>query len=429
MKIAIIGAGSGSFGGGMIRDVLVCPELRGRDVTLSLVDIDPEALERMAGFAEMLKQQVGADATIEATTDRRIALPGADYVIISVCRHRYPLWEQDFRVPLSYGFRHCLGENGGPGAVFHALRSFELLMPICRDIEELAPDALVLNFTNPEMKVLHAMLTLTGVKAAGLCHGIGGAIGLLSQLLERPADSFRVTSAGMNHFYAVLAVEDLESGRDLLDDAKKKALELGDTCGPPLFRQILRIFDTFTFPSEDHIGEYLSFGAEFMGTRWHYGQESRKVPLVPEPPGKDLVDWFQESDPPASLLDMSGELCVPIICDIELDRNAFREAVNVLNTHSYIHNLPPTAAVEIPARVDGDGLHPIEVGALPEPFAELIRRQCTICELLTEAYRTRRRQLLLQALLLDPCVDGSVAAEEMLGHMLELQADFLPEFS
>jgi len=428
MKIVIIGAGSGSFGGGMIRDVLVCPELRGRDVTLSLVDIDPEALERMAGFAEMLKQQVGADATIEATTDRRAALPNADYVIISVCRHRYPLWEQDFRVPLSYGFRHCLGENGGPGAVFHALRSFELLMPICRDIEELAPDALVLNFTNPEMKVLHAILTLTQVKAAGLCHGIGGAIGLLAQLLERPADSFRVTSAGMNHFYAVLAVEDLESGRDLIEDAKKKALELGDACGPPLFRQILRIFDTFTFPSEDHIGEYLSFGAEFMGTRWHYGQEASKVPLMPEPPGKDLVDRFQEPDPPASLLDMSGELCVPIICDIELNRNVFREAVNVLNTGPYIHNLPSTAAVEIPAQVDGDGLHPIEVGDLPEPFAELIRRQCTICELLTEAYRTRRRQLLLQALLLDPCVDGSVAAEEMLDHMLELQADFLPEF-
>jgi alpha-galactosidase len=427
MKIVIIGAGSASFGPAMVRDVLVCPELRGQGVELCLVDVDEASLARSLAFARELGERVGSDAQVVATADRREALPGADYVILSVCRQRGPLWEQDFRVPLSHGFRHCLGENGGPGAVFHALRSLELVLPICRDVERLAPGALLLNFTNPEMRVLHAILTLTRVRAAGLCHGIGGAIALIARLLEREAPSFRVTSAGMNHFYAVLKVEDLETGEDLLPAAKRTAL--AKSAGPPLFRTILEAFDTFTFPSEDHIGEYLSFGAEFAGTRWPYGQESRPVPLQPPPPRRDLLDQLRGPEPPESLFRPGGELCVPIICDIELDRGAFREAVNVLNTGPLIANLPGSAAVEVPATVDARGIHPVPVGSLPEPFAELIRRQCTICELVTEGYRTRTRKPLLQALLLDPCVNSSVEAGRLLDEMLLLQREYLPQLA
>ena len=412
----------------MVRDILVCEELKGRGVTMTLVDVSAEALARMGRFAEKLKGMTGTDVAIETMTDRCEALPGGDYVIVSVCRERYALWEQDFRVLLAHGFRHCLGENGGPGAVFHALRSFELLIPICRDIERLAPDAQVLNFTNPEMKVLHAILTLTKVKAAGLCHGIGGVIDLISQVMDRPADSFRVTSAGMNHFYAVMRVEDHQTGKDLLPAVKEKVLERGD-CGGPLFRKMLKIFDVLTFPSEDHIGEYLPYGSEFMGVKWHYGQECRKVTVETLEGGKDMIDLLEDPDPPAWLLSPGGELCVPIICDIELDRGEFREAVNVLNTKPYIDNLPTTCCIEVPATADARGLHPIAVGPLPEPFAEYIRRQATICELLTEAYRTREKKLLLQALLLDPIVDSSTAAEKVLDEMLDLQSDFLPEFS
>lgn len=428
MKIVLIGAGSRSFGGGMVRDILVCGELMGRGVTMALVDVNAEALTRMVQFAEKLKGMTGTDVAIQATTDRCAALPGADYVIVSVCRERYALWEQDFRVPLAHGFRHCLGENGGPGAIFHSLRSFELLIPICRVIERLAPDAQVLNFTNPEMKVLHAILTLTKVKAAGLCHGIAGAIDLVSRVMERPADSFRVTSAGMNHFYAVMKVEDLQTGRDLLPVVKEKVLERGD-CSGPLFRKMLEVFDVLTFPSEDHVGEYLPYGSEFMGVKWHYGQECRQVTVEAPEAGRDLIDLLEGPDPPATLLKPGGELCVPIICDMELDRGEFREAVNVLNTKPYIDNLPTSCCIEVPATVDATGLHPMAIGPLPEPFAEYIRRQATICELLTEAYRTREKKLLLQALLLDPIAHSSAAAEKVLDEMLDLQSDFLPEFS
>lgn len=428
MKIVIIGAGSGCFGASQIRDILLCKDLRSRGITLSLVDLDPDGLDRSATLADMLKKETGGDARIEKHTDRRAALGGADYVFVSVARKRYPLWEQDFRVPLSHGFRHCLGENGGPGAVFHALRSFELLIPICRDVEELAPNALVLNFTNPEMKVLHAILTLTRVKAVGLCHGVFGTVSLLSKVLDRPADTFRVTSAGINHFFSILKIEDLKTGGDLLPLAKKTILA-DDQCGPPIFRQILRIFDVLSFPSDDHIGEYLAYGSEFHGVKWAYGQEVRKVSPGKEKKGLDLVDLFFVKDRPEWVMRPSGELAVPIIVDILLNRGAFREAVNVLNKGPLISNLPADAAVEVPAIADAGGIHPVAVGALPEPFAEHLRRQCTISRLLTEAYRTRDRKLLLQALLLDPVVNNSTSAEKMMDEMLKLQADFLPQFS
>jgi alpha-galactosidase len=413
----------------MIRDLLVAEELRGRGVRVSLVDTDAAALEHASAFAEKFRGRVGSDIAFEAATDRREALAGADYVIVSVARRRMELWEQDFRIPLAYGFRHCLGENGGPGSVFHAMRSFELIIPICRDAEKICPDALVLNFTNPEMKVLHAICTLTRVKAAGLCHGIGGAIQALSKILARPAEDLQVTSAGMNHFYALLKVADRKTGADLLDEAKRAVLAGKADFLPPLFRKMLEVFDVFTFPSDDHIGEYVPWAEEFLGVKWPYGQEHRKVPPQPQPPGKTWSDMYLQGQENEWMFRPSGELAVPIICDIELDRGMFREAVNVLNTARCIENLPADCVVEVPAVVDASGIHPRKVGLLPETFAEMIRRQAAICELLTEAYRTRSKKLLLQALLLDPLVNSVSAAEKMLDEMLELQKDFLPEFS
>ena len=169
---------------------------------------------RIREAAARVKDHVGSTLELRATTDRSEALPGAAYVLTAVSTHRYELWEQDFRVPLSHGFRHPLGENGGPGAIFHALRSFKLIMPICRDIERLCPDALLLNFTNPEARVLDAISHLTSVRAAGLCHGVFSAIAFISAQTGLPVEQLEVTSAGINHFYYVLSAVDRESGED-----------------------------------------------------------------------------------------------------------------------------------------------------------------------------------------------------------------------
>ncbi|MHB0935954.1 MAG: family 4 glycosyl hydrolase [Armatimonadota bacterium] len=426
MNIVLIGAGSISFGGGQIADLLQAPELRGRKGRLVLVDTDEAALATMLRLAERIKAHAGADMILEANTDRTKALPGADYVITAVARKRYPLWEQDFRVPLAYGFRHCLGENGGPGAVFHTLRSLELIMPIAQDVERLCPEALLLNFTNPEARVLHAISHLTKVRAAGICHGVFTALEFIARYTGRPWEEFHVVSAGMNHFYCLLEVTDKQTGKDRLPELVEAAVH--DEDAPPLFRKMAEIFGVFTFPSDDHIGEYLSYGAEFHGVKWPYGQEYRPVGSEPEP--LPLADYAAGRRPlDQEVLKPSGEVTVPIIADIELDRGSYRHAVNVLNTEGYIDNLPRRAAVEIPATVDARGLHPVHVGAIPETFAAMMRTQFAIHELITEAWQTRDKRLLLQALLLDPNVNSITAAERLLDDMLELQAAFLPSFT
>jgi len=429
MKIVLIGAGSRSFGRGQVADILHAKELVGRGVRLVLVDENPGALDVMTRLAERVRTHTGTDVRIESTTDRRKALPDANYVLTAVARKRMELWEQDFRVPLAYGFRHCLGENGGPGALFHAMRSFELMIPICRDMERLCPDAWLFNFTNPEARVLHAVSHLTKVKAAGFCHGVFTALDFISRYLNRPLDGFEIHSAGINHFYCILKAVDRETGEDLRPYLVRKVIE--DPNAGPLFRKIAEVFGVFTFPSEDHIGEYLSFGSEFMGVKWHYGSESRNIPLREQKPtGPSLEDYASGNAPlDAEILTTTEELTVPAIIDMELDRKSFRPAVNVLNTKRYIENLPSAGAVEVPATIDREGIHPIHVGAIPEPFAELMRRQLAINELVTEAYRTRSKKVLLQALLLDPVVASATAAERLLDDMLELQKDFLPTFS
>jgi len=236
-----------------------------------------------------------------------------------------------------------------------------------------------------------------------------------------------VISAGMNHFYCILQVKNADDGRDRLGELLDKAV--ADPSAPPLFRKMAEIFGVFTFPSDDHIGEYLAYGSEHHGIKWPYGQESRQVGRTP-PNAASRHDCPDSTIPvDERLLQASGEITVPIILDMELDRRQRRPAVNVLNTDGYIANLPRDACIEVPATVDRRGIQPLHVGEIPETFAAMMRPHFAIHSLVTEAYRTGSKRLLLQALLLDPVVDSISAAERLLDEMLLLQRDFLPTFA
>jgi len=431
MKIVLIGAGSESFGRGQIADMLQHPDLQGRDVTLTLVDIDEQALMLMLRVAERIAEHTGSDIQLNATTDRREALVGADMVVVAVSVKRWKLWEQDYRIPLSLGFEHVLGENGGPGAIFHALRSFELILPICRDMEEICPQARLLNFTNPEARVLHAIRTLTAVDAYGFCHGVFGAIEKLADYTGRPAEQLDTVSAGMNHFFCILKCADRDTGEDLLPEAIAKAAVETDP-HLKLFARLAKIYDLFLFPSDDHIGEYLAFGSEFHGLRWSYGVESHTLTHADPPPDTTLVDYADGTLPAdeVRVLRPSGESPTPVIADILLGRENDYPAVNVLNDAGYIANLPRDMAVEVPCRVTGAGaIEAVHVGELPRAMAAMLAPQCEIVRLLTESYRTGSKKLALQALLLDPVVDSIASSEALLDTMLSQQSEFLPELT
>ena len=429
MKIVIIGAGSASFGRGVLADCFQEEARALPDLEICLVDTDPQALATMTAFAERLRESTGSSVRLTNHTDRRQALPGADYVITAVAVRRMELWEQDFRVPHAHGVEHILGENGGPGALFHALRSFHLMLPICRDLEELCPTALLLNFTNPEARVLHAILHLTRVRAIGLCHGIFGLETLASRLSGVPLEDLEVTSAGLNHVFCALSIKDKRTGREWLPELLRRVQEDETVPVPPLYREMARIYDVLSYPSDDHIGEYFSFGTEFHGRKWPYGIESRKVTEpAPGAPG-DLVERFLRGEAPVEeALQASGEVALPVICALQQALPLRVAAVNLLNTGPLIANLPEHAAVEVPALVSREGVQPLTVGPLPEGWAAHLRTQVAIIGLLTEAYRTRSKKLLLQALLLDTCLHSVRGARSLLEDMLERQAEYLPEF-
>lgn len=427
MKIVVIGAGSASFGRGVIADLLGAPGQALPDLEICLVDLSPDALATMTAFAERLKAHTGSEASLIAETDRAHALPGADFVITAVSVQRMALWEQDFRVPQAHGVKHCLGENGGPGALFHALRSFNLILPICADIERLCPDALLLNFTNPEARVLHAILHLTKVRAIGLCHGVFSFEHLASRLSGIPHEHLEVTSAGLNHIFCALSVKDKRDGSEHLPQLLAMVRD-DDTLGlPPLYRELARIYDVLSYPSDDHTGEYFAFGAEFTGDKWHYGQESRAV--TGEPKADNAIVRFLRGEVPIEdVAGASGELAIQVIGALQQDEPLRVSAVNLLNTGPLISNLPEGAAVEVPALVSRRGVEPLAVGALPEAYAAHLRIQCDLVATLTEAYRTRDKRLLLQALLLDPCIHRISQARAILDDMLTLQAAYLPQF-
>jgi alpha-galactosidase len=430
VSIVAIGAGSGSFGRGTVVDTMLSKELNEIDSSLTLVDTNAQALNRMMSFARRVREHLGSKVRIEGTTDRREALPGADFVISSVAIKRMPLWEQDYRVPLSYGFKQALGENGGPGGVFHALRNFELMVPIARDIDALCPDALLLNYTNPESRIVMAINRLTKVRVAGLCHGVDMARHAASEILGRPVGGLNIVAGGLNHFYWVLKVADANTGDDLYPELRRRIIENRPFPVQPLVRKLVEVFGYLTIPSDDHVGEYLPFATEFTGSKWPYGLESQKIPRVEAEGEGNWLDPYASGAKPldGDVLRPSGELAIAIIHDIVFDRKRWEPSVNVPNDDLYVENLPADAVVEVPAIVDGRGIHPEHVGPIPEPLAAFNRLEISIQKSVVEAYRTRSKRHLLQALLLCPQVTTVSGTERLMEDMLALQKDYLPAF-
>ncbi|MBN1445551.1 MAG: hypothetical protein JW957_05545 [Candidatus Omnitrophica bacterium] len=421
LKIALVGAGSNSFGKAVIVDVLSSRDLAKKDTTLFLMDINELALKKMFLFAGMVKEYKKTTVKILAASNYREALSGADYVITSVAKKRMECWEKDFCIPVSLGFKHVLGENGGPGAAFHTLRSLNLMIPVCREMERFCPEALLLNFTNPESRICLGVNKLTRIKAVGLCHGAFGTLQAVSKILGKKEKDIDLEIGGINHFHWALSIKDKKSGKDLYPEFRKKIKE-GDV--GPLAYLLYRKFGLLPFPSDNHIGEYISFAYDICGPFWLKYAEQIGHPEYPDRI-KQIVDGKISLTP--DFVRPSAELAVPIITDVEFDRNRKELSVNILNKSRAVPNLPEDAIVEVPAVVNGEGIHPVKVDPLPEAIASMCLTQIAIQNLLIRAYSEKSKDILLQALILDPIVDSMPRAEKMMETLIRVEKNLLPE--
>lgn len=416
-KIVFLGASSMSFGLSMLRDIFSSGELRGS--TLTLVGRNPKTLAKMAELAKLLNNKAGAGLLIEQSTDRRAAFDGAEFVVNATAIDRNRLWKLDFDVPRKYGIRHTLGENGGPGGLFFTLRTLPLVFDFVREMQEVCPKALFINFSNPESRIILALGKYSPIRALGLCHGIFMGQGDVARIIGLPYEQVDVWGAGINHFQCLMQIRHRATGEDLYPLLRTKEGDY-DPSFAPLTRRLFRAFGYWMTCSDEHFGEYLAYGWEggengydFAGDERGRAEFGNALDLVlagaPLPP-----DW----------LTPSGERGAAAIGGIIHNKKRVLESGIVFN-RGVVPNLPPDAAVEVPVMADAAGIHPISLGPLPDPIAKLLNMQVSVQQLAVEAAVHASKEIALQALLIDPVVNSASAAVKLLDELWDVNRPYI----
>jgi alpha-galactosidase len=417
-KIVFIGAASMSFSLSMFRDVFSSMELAGS--TLTLVGRDGGRLERSAHLARLMNEKSGAGLNIEHTVDRRAALDGAEFVVNASAIERNRLWKSDFEVPKKYGIRHTLGENGGPGGLFFTLRTLPMIFDFARDMEELCPNALFINFSNPESRIICALGKYTKIRAIGLCHGIFMSQNDVAGIMGLPAGQVEVWGAGLNHFQWLLHIRHRETGDDLYPLLRTMENNF-DPSVLPLTRKLFRAFGHWVTCSDDHMGEYVAYGYEAGEDGYDYSADNRGRAAY-----ENLLDGVLTAAVamPKEWLEPSGERGVAVIAAVLHNKKRVLESGVVYN-RGVIPNLPSDLAVEVPVLADAAGIHPISLGPLPDPIAKLVSMQASVQQLAVEAAVHASKETALQALLIDPVVNSTEAAVSLLDELWELNRPYI----
>lgn len=439
-KIVLIGAGSTSFGLNTLAD-LYTQRAHFRGSTIALCDVNPQKLARMTRLAECLNAASDAGFKIESATDYRAVLPGAEFVFVSVEVDRLTRWKLDWQIPLRYGIKHVLGENGGPGGLAHALRTIALVLNIARDVETLAPQAYLINFTNPLSRVCLALTRYTRLKVIGMCHQInkgyaivGQVLGLIPRmkthfpeprLVKELKAQLDLKTAGLNHITWIMDLRERATGRDVYPQFLSR-LETFDPNFEPLSRRLYQAFGLFPATGDDHVGEYFSYAYETSDLKGYDFEGRERESAAQE-------QQMEQASRPGAALDHflhweSGERGVHVVAAILNNLNQYELTVNVENRGA-LPGLPDWAIVEVPAVVGGSGVIPLRMNPLPPAITALLNQQVAIHDRVVEAAVHGDRQAALQALLLDPLITSYTVAEQLLDEFLQVHAAYLPTFA
>src|SRR5829696_1184782 len=457
-KITVIGAGSASFGENTLSAIVRSKKLRGS--TLALVDRNADTLDIVTRLANRLNREWDAQFTITSHTNHQDALSGSKFVVNAIeVGARENLWQQDFEIPIKYGVRQTYAENGGPGGFAHAARNIGPIMQIAHDMEQACPDAWFVNFTNPMIRICDAVNRHSNIKAVGLCHQIYAGYGMVGVALAKDlgvevpeeltgmhaavdqfAAQYRVRqqivplvdirAAGLNHFTWILSIHDRRTGEDLYPLFRKRFFEL-DPGFEPLTRDVFSAFGLFPVPGDPHLWEDLPWlsGAEtkpwdkynLRRYDWDLFAAGRECEIW------GMNDMANDEATIEGLLDTDSEGAREMIENQVCATTHYHLAANLPNT-GQISNLPHGCTVETPIIVDGAGIHPVHVGALPEPVAELCRREIFTAQLGVDAAVEGNREKALQCLLLDPVITDIETGRKILDDYLTSYQEYLPQF-
>lgn len=458
-KIVVIGAGSASFGENTLSALMRSRKLRGS--TLALVDRNAETLDTVKRLAERLNREWDSGISVTAYTNHKEALDSNTKFVVSAIEvgAREGLWRKDFEIPLQFGVRQPYAENGGPGGFAHAARNIGPVMEIAHDMEQACPDAWFINFTNPMIRICDTVNRHSKIKAVGLCHQIfiayvmvGMALGkdlgfdipegiegmhahpsqytLHDQVKRQAVPRLDIRAAGLNHFSWIISICDRQTGENLYPLFRKRFFEL-DPAFEPLTRRVFEAFGLFPVPGDTHLCEYLPWVSDPVTRPWvKYNLRLYDWDLnaaIREFEHERLKSMADGEMTISGLEDTDSEGALEMIENVAGASTHYHLAANLRN-EGQIANLPPGATVETPVVVDGAGIHPVHMGALPEPVAELLRRETTVAQLCVDAAVEGDAQKALQCLLLDPVITDIETAKQVFDAYLDEYKEYLPQF-
>ncbi|MED4228498.1 alpha-glucosidase/alpha-galactosidase [Neobacillus cucumis] len=430
-KITFLGAGSTVFAKNVLGDCMLVPALEGFE--FALFDIDEQRLRDSENMLKNLKESLNKNIEVKAYLDRKEALRGAKYVINAIQVGGYrPSTVIDFEIPKKYGLRQTIADTVGIGGIFRNLRTIPVMLDFAKDMEEVCPNALFLNYTNPMAVLTGVMNRFTSIKTIGLCHSVQVCTKELFESLGMEHQGIQEKIAGINHMAWLLEVK--RNGEDLYPEIKRRAREKQKTKHKDMVRfELMDKFGYYITESSEHNAEYHPY---FIKSRYPELIEKFNIPLdeYPRRCEEQIQRWETMRGDLVNnkALDhvRSKEYGSRIIEAIETNI-PFKFGGNVLNTGRLISNLPEKACVEVPCIADRSGITPTYVGDLPEQLAALNRTNINTQLLTIEAAITGKREYIYQAAMLDPHTAAELSLDDIVSlcdDLIEEHGDWLPEF-
>jgi alpha-galactosidase len=431
IKVAMIGAGSVVFSRNLTGDILNYPEFK--DAHFSYMDIDTDRLNVGAGLCRKIGAAIGANPTIEATTDRRKALDGADFVINMVQIGGFNSTLVDFEIPRKYGLNFTIADTTGPGGFFRALRTYPMLKGLCADMMTVCPKATLLNYSNPMSMNMQTVTRTSDIRAVGLCHSVQGTFDQLMRYIGEDPHQVAFVCAGINHMAFYLKIE--KNGVDLyprLFEAMNKA-EVYNT--NKVRFELMRRLGHFITESSEHNAEYNPY---FIP----HGPQSIAKYAVPIDEYLrrcdgivdefDRMKKFAASDEPSRAPGKSHEYGSIIIHSMVTGTPSV--VYGNMPNRGAISNLPYNAIAEVPTLVDRSGLQFTNVGELPPQLVAYMNPHVTQHELFIRAAMEGRRDDVYQAAMFDPLTAATMPLDKIVemcdeliaAHGFEKDGGFLP---
>ncbi len=439
MKITFMGAGSTVFARNVIGDCMCTDSLK--DSVFALYDIDGKRLEESRVILEAMRKNKGGVGKIETylgVENRKEALRGASFVINAIQVGGYdPCTITDFEIPKKYGLQQTIADTLGIGGIMRALRTIPVMEDFAHDMEEVCPDALLLNYTNPMAMLTGYMLRYTGVKTVGLCHSVQVCVrSLLREIgMTDKLEGHRSQIAGINHMAWLLDLRD-KNGIDLYPEVKKRIDEriAAPDCYNKVRLEYIKNFGYYCTESSEHNAEYNMF---YIKSKYPELIERYNIPLDEYPRRciNQINAWKEDyknmCENGVKEHNRSSEYASYIMESV-VTNTPYQIGGNVLNTGHIITNLPEEACVEVPCLVNGNGINPCHVGALPVQCAAMNMTNINVQLLTIEAARTKKKEHIYQAAMLDPHTGSELdidTIKKMVDELIEAHGNWMPKFN